>query len=148
MDVLTEARGQDPFSLYIQHQMEQFSILATGGTLATLGGGTGLGSNLADVQNDQFQSLVNYDCKRIQNAMQIVVDKCVRSVYGENADVLVRFEFIETSDVKPKEYLEMAKQCKDLGLKIDIQKLKKVTNLDFISEEEQTMWQPDSATEQ
>lgn len=64
-DILTAARSQDPFTEFINHQMEQFSILATGGTLATLGGSTGLGSNLADVQNSQFQSLVNYDCKRI-----------------------------------------------------------------------------------
>lgn len=54
VDVLTQARGQDPFSEFIKHQMEQFAILATGGSLATLGGATGLGSNLADVQNDQF----------------------------------------------------------------------------------------------
>lgn len=142
VDVLTQARGQDPFSAYIEHQMEQFSILATGGTLATLGGSSGLGSNLADVQNDQFQSLVNYDCKRIQNAIQVVVEKCVKKVYGPTAETKVRFEFVESSDVKPREYLEMAKQCRDLGLKIDIQKLKEVTNLDFISEEEADLWTP------
>lgn len=39
--------------------MEMFTILATGSTLATLGGtsgssGAGMGSNLADVQSDQF----------------------------------------------------------------------------------------------
>ena len=100
--------------------MEQFSILATGGTLATLGGGTGLGSNLADVQNDQFQSLVNYDCKRLQNAMQVVVDKCVKKVYGPNAESKVRFEFIETNETKPMEYLELAQKARDLGLKIDV----------------------------
>lgn len=49
---LTAARGQDPFSAFCQHQMELIAILATGGTLATVGGATGLGSNLADVQND------------------------------------------------------------------------------------------------
>ena len=145
VDVLTEARGQDPFSLYIQHQMEQFSILATGGTLATLGGGTGLGSNLADVQNDQFQSLVSYDCKRIQNAMQIVVDKCVRYIYGDNANSLVRFEFVEQDQTKPMEYLELAKKATELGLKIDIQKLKQLTNLDFISEEENELWSPEKS---
>lgn len=46
---LTAARGQDPFSEYIRHQMEIISILATGGTLGTVGGSTGLGSNLAEV---------------------------------------------------------------------------------------------------
>jgi len=32
--------------------MEMIAILATGGSLATIGGATGLGSNLADVQNN------------------------------------------------------------------------------------------------
>ena len=146
VDHLTEARNQDPFSEFIKHQMEQFSILATGGTLATLGGSTGLGSNLADVQNDQFQSLVNYDCKRIQNAMQVVVDKCVKKEFGENEEVRVRFEFVEADDTKPMEYLELAEKCKALGIKIDVQKLKEITGLQFINETEQDLWQP-TATE-
>ena len=147
-DVLTEARSQDPFTEFIKHQMEQFSILATGGTLATLGGSTGLGSNLAEVQNDQFQSLVSYDCKRIQNAMQMVVEKCVKKVYGDDAEVKVRFEFVEQSETTPDEYLELAKKAKELGLKVDIQKLKELTNLDFISEEEQDLWQPEQNAEE
>lgn len=142
-DILTEARNQDPFTEFINHQMEQFSILATGGTLATLGGSTGLGSDLASVQNSQFQSLVSYDCKRIQNAMQMVVDKCVKKVYGNGAEVKVRFEFVEQDEMKASDYLDLAKKAKELGLKVDVQKLKELTNLDFISEEEQDLWQPE-----
>lgn len=123
--------------------MEQFSILATGGTLATLGGSTGLGSNLADVQNSQFQSLVNYDCKRIQNAMQTVVDKCVAKMFG-SAEVKVRFEFVEADEVKPSEYLELAQKAKALGLKVDVQKLKSLTGLQFIADEEKDLWTPSS----
>lgn len=147
-DILTDARNQDPFTSFISHQMEQFSILATGGTLATLGGSTGLGSNLADVQNTQFQSLVNYDCKRIQNAMQTVVEKCVKKIYGNRAEVKVRFEFVEQDETKPEEYLELAKKAKELGLKVDVQKLKELTNLTFISDDETDLWQPDTATEE
>lgn len=56
---MDSARGQDPFSEYIRHQMDNISILATGGTLMTLGGPTGLGSDLARVQEDSFNQLVN-----------------------------------------------------------------------------------------
>ena len=49
VNVLDSARGQDPFTSYVQHQMEMVSILATGGTLMTIGGSTGLGSDLARV---------------------------------------------------------------------------------------------------
>jgi hypothetical protein len=55
VDILTAARGQDPFSQFITHQMEMFTILATGSTLATLGGtsgatGGGMGSDVAATQ--------------------------------------------------------------------------------------------------
>lgn len=58
--------------------MEMISILATGGTLMTIGGSTGLGSDLARVQQESFNSLVNQDCKRIANAItNSVISKCV-----------------------------------------------------------------------
>lgn len=52
--------------------------------------------------------------------MQTVVDKCVASKFGKDAEPKVRFEFIETDEVKPAEYLELAQKCKDLGLKVDV----------------------------
>lgn len=45
----TEARGQDPFSSFLKHQEEMISMLALGGTLLTIAGSTGLGSDLARV---------------------------------------------------------------------------------------------------
>lgn len=58
--------------------MEMISILATGGTLMTIGGSAGLGSDLARVQQESFNSLVNQDCKRIANAItNSVISKCV-----------------------------------------------------------------------
>lgn len=85
-DVLDSARGQDPFSSYLQHQMEMISILATGGTLMTIGGSTGLGSDLARVQQESFNSIVNQDCKRISNALsECVVKKCVSQLFGPKA---------------------------------------------------------------
>lgn len=77
--------------------------------------------------------------------MQIVVDKCVRYIYGDNANSLVRFEFVEQDQTKPMEYLELAKKATELGLKIDIQKLKQLTNLDFISDEENELWSPEKS---
>ena len=85
--------------------------------------------------------MVNYDCKRIQNAMQMVVDKCVQKLFG-NEESLVRFEFIEADDTKPSEYLELAQKCRDLGIKINVQKLKEMTGLQFINDEEQDVWTP------
>lgn len=74
--------------------------------------------------------------------MQVVVDKCVKKVYGPNAEAKVRFEFIEANETKPGEYLELAQKCRDLGLKVDVAKLKELTGLQFISEDEKDLWTP------
>lgn len=140
--LLTEGRGQDPFSAFIQHQIEQISIAATGGTLMTIGGSTGLGSDLARVQQESFNSLVNLDCKRISNAItNSIIRKCVKKFFNTD-DLKIRFEFIEQDDTSVDEYLALAERCKNLGLTIDVAELKKLTKLSFISDEVKDVWQP------
>jgi hypothetical protein len=83
-------------------------LLALGEKLTTLGGATGLGSNLADIQNQALQNLITYDCKRISNAMTAcVVKKCVKK-FMPNQKILCRFEFIEKDNTTPEQYLTMA----------------------------------------
>lgn len=115
--------------------------------MTTLGGSSGLGSNLADIQSQEFQDLVSYDAKRIANAMsRCTVRKCVRKMFG-NSPVLCRFEFVEQDNTEPSKYLEMAKQVKELGIKVDVQKLKELTGLQFISDEESGIWMPEKQDE-
>ena len=143
INVLDSARGQDPFTSYIQHQMEMISILATGGTLMTIGGSTGLGSDLARVQQESFNSIVNQDCKRISNAItQCVVNKCVKQLYGDNASTLVRFTFVEDDEYTANDYLDMAVKLNSLGVKLDTTKLKEMTKLQFIDDSEHE-WTPE-----
>lgn len=88
--------------------MELIAILATGGSLSTIGGATGLGSNLADVQNDQFQSLITRDCKKIQNGINaVVIRKIVRDMLG-TADIKCSFQYVEDEDKTADEYVEIA----------------------------------------
>lgn len=143
--LLTEARGQDPFTNYVQHQMEMISILATGGTLMTIGGSTGLGSDLARVQKESFNSLVNQDCKRIGNAItNVVLSKICRHL--NLGDCLCRFEFVEDDEYSANDYLDMAKKLNDMGIAIDISELKKVTKLAFIDDTEK-VWTPTKGDE-
>ena len=144
---LTAARGQDPFSAYCEHQMETIVLLALGEKMTTLGGSSGLGSNLAEIQSQEFSDLVSYDCKRIANSMtRCTVAKCLK--YLGFKEQLCRFDFVEQDNVDPIKYLEMAKQVKDMGIKVDVQKLKEITNLPFISEEEADLWTPERKEEQ
>lgn len=117
--------------------MEMISILATGGTLMTIGGSTGLGSDLARVQQESFNSIVNQDCKRISNAVsESIVTKCVKQLFGDRAETLCRFTFVEDDEYTAGDYLDMAKKLNDLGVKIDSAKLKELTKLQFIADED------------
>lgn len=138
---LDSARGQDPFTNYLQHQMEMISILATGGTLMTIGGSTGLGSDLARVQQESFNSLVNQDCRKISNAVtDCVVRKCVRRLFGDGAKALCRFTFVEDDEYGPRDYFEFAEKAQALGFKIDAKEFKRLAKVNFIQEDE--TWTP------
>lgn len=142
VEAMTDARGQDPFSEYIRHQMEMISILAIGGSLNTIGGSTGLGSDLASQQNEQFQSLINQDCKKISNAIsETIVIKVVKHLFG-NVDCKVRFTFIEDQEYSANEYIDMAIKLNQLGMKVDVKKLKELTKLNFIQDVEE--WSPNT----
>ena len=148
VDILTAARGQDPFSDYIAHQMQMFAILATGSTLETLGGtlgssGAGMGSDIASKQGDQFDALVTKDCKVIANAMGAAVEKCAR--FLGYAETLCRFEFVEDEKIDVAAYLGYAKALKDMGIAVDVQKLKELTKLDIIADDTKDVWTPTSS---
>ena len=143
VNVLDSARGQDPFTSYIQHQMEMISILATGGTLMTIGGSTGLGSDLARVQQESFNSLVNQDCRRLANAMtDSVVSKVVQKLFPGKG-LLCRFDFVEDDEYSAQDYLDMALKLNQLGVKLDSAKLKEATKLAFIQDVEEWSPEPD-----
>ena len=142
VDTLSEARGQDPFSEYVNHQMDMIVLLACGEKMTTLGGPTGLGSNLADVQTQEFNNLVNYDCKRISNAMtRCAVAKCVRKMFNTD-EVKCRFSFVEDENISIKEYLEYVTTLQRLGGTIDLQKLKALTKFDILADDVKDVWKP------
>ena len=142
VDTLSEARGQDPFSEYVNHQMDMIVLLACGEKMTTLGGPTGLGSNLADVQSREFEQLVSYDCKRISNAMtRCAVAKCVRKMFNTD-EVKCRFSFVEDEHISIKEYLEYATTLQQLGGTIDLQKLKELTKFDILADDVKDVWKP------
>ena len=120
--------------------MDMIVLLACGEKLTTLGGATGLGSNLADIQSQEFNNLVNYDCKRISNAMtRCAVAKCVKKMFNTD-DVKCRFSFVEDDNVTPEKYIELATSLKNMGVTIDIAKLKEMTGLSFIADEQSSVW--------
>ena len=63
-----------------------------------------------------------------------------------NVEVKCRFTFIESDYVTPEEYLSMASTLKNMGVAIDIKKLKEITKLSFISDEQSSVWTPNPKT--
>ena len=106
----------------------------------TIGGSTGLGSDLARVQQESFNSIVNQDCKRIANAM---TNSVVNKVCGKLGlgDVKCKFVFMEDDEYTADNYLDMANKLMTLGIKVDASELKKITKLTFIDDSE-TEWTP------
>lgn len=137
---LTSARGQDPFSLFCRHQMEMISILATGGSLNTIGGSTGLGSNLADMQNKQFTQLVDRDRKQLTRAMNQIVSKILGTLGEEK---LCRWEFISDED-ETDHVLDTTQKLLKLGMTIDNEKVKRLIKYDIFAdtEDQKAIWTP------
>ena len=144
---MTDARTDEPFAEFVKHQEEVVCIMAIGGTLNTLGGATGLGSNLADKQDEQFQALINLDAKKIQNTVNgVAVEKICRKM-GQTR--MCRFQFVESDNTTPSEYLDMAAKAQSLGAGIDLAALKDLTKLSFISMPDNPngqveVWQPNN----
>ena len=140
VDELTAARGQDPFSEFCRHQMEMVAILATGGSLNTIGGSTGLGSNLAEVQDDQFTKLVRRDIRIVEKAMTKLCQWTARRTGASPDGLLFKFD---VDDDQTKEVLETAERMKALGASVDIQKIKALVRYDVTKDGESEAWSPE-----
>lgn len=141
LKVLTEGRGQDPFSAYVDHQMELICLLALGEKMTTLGGSAGLGSKLAEIQSDEFYALVKHDAERIQNTINAcLIPKIIK--HYKYDQMLCKFEFYDGDKIKAAEYVDMAVKLHDLGITIDAEKLKELTNLGFINTDIKDVWKP------
>lgn len=83
---------------------------------------------------------MSLDCKRISNAMNVAVKKCCDSLGFSRA--LCKFVFTEDEDIDVGEYLDYAAKLQQIGVTLDIQKLKALTKLEFIKDETQDVWRP------
>lgn len=120
--------------------MEMVCLIALGGSLNTIGGSTGLGSNLAEIQDSALRSLVNQDCRKISNSVSdVIVRACARRLGYDKP--LCRFEFVEDRELGAEDYLGFAERLAKVGVKIDARKLKALTRLDFI-EDGSSEWTP------
>lgn len=113
------ARGQDPFEPYLTWIDEQVVLLATGSTLGSLTGATGLGSGVAEVQEDTFDKIVARDGTRIAGAINKTITKDALDIGFPGKKHLAFFDFNFDSPAPASEVMDMAVKARAAGFTMD-----------------------------
>lgn len=129
-----DSRGQDPFSVFIEHQEKLIVLMATGGTLTSLAQAD-TGSLAGGAQMDVWRQIVRRDVA----AISAVINRNLVRPFIENAfpgmDVCAEFQ-IESSD-RPgkKETAELAAALKSAGYTIDQSELEEAVGFKLVKDE-------------
>lgn len=121
---------------FLEYMTKQIVLASTGGTLASLAQATGLGSNLADVQNDVFKTIVKHDAAKIGDLINRGIASKLLDMQFPGKPHLVYFDLEDESKQSPDKYLDDAVKAKNAGVTIDIQQLQELTGYRLVEIEE------------
>ena len=130
--------GAASIEAFIEYMSKQIVLASTGGTLASLAQATGLGSNLADVQNDVFKTIVKHDAAKIGDLINRGIAHKLLDAQFPNKPHLAYFDLEDESKQAPDKYLDDAVKAKNAGLNIEIDQLQELTGYRLIKIEETT----------
>ena len=126
---------------FLEYMNKQIVLASTGGTLASLAQATGLGSNLADVQNDVFKTIVKHDAAKIGDLINRGIAHKLLDVQFPGKPHLAYFDLEDESKQAPDKYLDDAVKAKNAGLNIEIDQLQELTGYRLIkAEENSSIW--------
>ena len=128
--------GATSIETFIEYMSKQIVLASTGGTLASLAQATGLGSNLADVQNDVFKTIVKHDAAKIGDLINRGVAKKLLDAQFPGQPHLAYFDLEDESKQSPDKYLDDAVRAKNAGVAIDVQQLQELTGYKLAPVEE------------
>ncbi len=126
----TEARGTDPFSIYLTHQQEQIVLMSTGGILTSLSSPTGIGGGASDAHTQTWRTVIRRDCKLMTTPINRgPVEDLLNAGFPGKAH-LAYFDF---SDPKPKasEVFECAAKAKTAGYIVKKENLEEMTGYEL-----------------
>ena len=112
---------------FLEYMSRQIVLASTGGTLTSLAQATGLGSNLADVQNDVFKTIVRHDAFLIGDLVNRGIAKKLLDWKFPGKPHLVFFDLSNDAKQNPEKYLTDAVTAKNAGLAIDTTQLEELT---------------------
>lgn len=130
---------------FLEYMSKQIVLASTGGTLASLAQATGLGSNLADVQNDVFKSIVRKDAYKIGDLINRGIAKKLLNDQFPGKPHLAYFDLADEEKQSADKYLDDAVKAKNAGLSIDINQISeltgyKLTPVEPEKKEDETIW--------
>ena len=131
---------------FLEYMSKQIVLASTGGTLASLAQATGLGSNIADVQNDVFKSIVRKDAYKIGDLINRGIAKKLLNDQFPGKPHLAYFDLADEEKQSADKYLEDAVRAKNAGLSIDINQISELTGYKLTpvveekKEEETSIW--------
>lgn len=112
---------------FLEYMSKQIVLASTGGTLTSLAQATGLGSNIADVQNDVFKTIVRADAYKIGDLINRGIAKKLLNWQFPGKPHLVYFDLSNEAKQNPEKYLADAVTAKNAGLTIDRTQLEELT---------------------
>lgn len=122
---------------FLEWMSKQIVLASTGGTLTSLAQATGLGSNIADVQNDVFKTIVRHDAYKIGDLMNRGIAKQLLDWQFPGKPHLVYFDLADEAKQNPEKYLADAVSAKNAGLSIDLNQLQELTGYKLTKDETQ-----------
>ena len=112
---------------FLEYMSKQIVLASTGGTLTSLAQATGLGSNIADVQQDVFKTIVRHDAYKIGDLINRGIAKKLLDWKFPGKPHLVYFDLSSEDKQNPEKYLADAVQAKNAGFEIDQNQLEELT---------------------
>lgn len=133
------ARGQDPFSAFVEHQERQIVLMATGGTLTSLAQAD-TGSLAGGAQMDVWEQIVQRDGVAISGALHrsLFIPFLRRAFPGRPA--LARLVLGKETEPTAEEAADLAGKLRTAGYRVDQSQLEEATG--FKLEREETQPQP------
>ena len=128
------ARGQDPFSAYIEHQEKQIVLMATGGTLTSLAQAD-TGSLAGGAQMDVWEQIVSRDGVKIAGALNRALFLPFLRLAFPGEEPMAHFELGREKEADAKETAELAATLRGAGWRIDQSQLEEAVGYTLEREE-------------
>lgn len=125
-------RGQDPFTPYLNYIDEQVVLLATGSTLGSLTSPTGMGSGVAESQENTFNSIITRDALTVANAINKTLTKKLLNDKFPGSKHLAYFDFNFDKPANATDVLDLAVKAKNAGFIMDSGELSEKTGYTIV----------------